>query len=225
MLDHAAARAQMVDRQIAGRGVSDAGVLAAMRVVPREVFVPPEYAEQAYDDGPLPIGAGQTISQPYVVAVMVEAAELAAGDRVLEIGAGSGYAAAVMSRIAARVFAIERHADLVEAARARLAHLGYDNIELRAGDGTQGWPDAAPFDAIIASAGGPAIPQALKAQLRIGGRLIAPVGDTPRAQRLIKMRRVDATTYVEADLGDVAFVPLIGAHGWREEDDPLRRRR
>jgi protein-L-isoaspartate(D-aspartate) O-methyltransferase len=168
----------------------------------------------------LPIEAGQTISQPYVVALMLDAAELSSRDRVLEIGAGSGYAAAVMSRIAAQVFAIERHAELVELAGARFKRLGYANIELRAGDGTQGWPEAAPFDVIIASAGGPAIPQALKQQLAIGGRLVMPVGDSPRSQRLIKVRRAGADAFAEEDLGPVAFVPLIGAHGWREDQDP-----
>jgi protein-L-isoaspartate(D-aspartate) O-methyltransferase len=224
MRDRAAARAHMVDAQSARRGVRDPAVLAAMRETPREAFVPEALRDRAYDDGPLPIEAGQTISQPYVVAVMIEAAEIGAGDRVLEIGAGSGYAAAVISRIAARVFAIERHAELVSLAAERLARLGYANIELRVGDGTRGWPEAAPFDAIIASAGAPAVPEALKEQLQIGGRLVMPVGDHPRVQNLIKVTRVAAATFVEADLGAVAFVPLIGAHGWREEDDPRRRR-
>lgn len=223
MIDYASARARMVDQQIAGRGVSDAGVLAAMREVPREAFVPEALKAHAYEDGPLPIEAGQTISQPYVVAVMIEAAGLGGGDRVLEIGVGSGYAAAVMSRIAAQVFAIERQTELAELAAERLRRLGYDNVEVRAGDGTHGWKEAAPFDAIIASAGAPAIPQALKEQLHIGGRLIMPVGDTPRAQSLIKVTRAGAADFVAEDLGAVAFVPLIGAHGWREEDDYRRR--
>jgi protein-L-isoaspartate(D-aspartate) O-methyltransferase len=225
MFDHAAARAQMVDRQIARRGLTDARVLAAMREVPREMFVPESLAAHAYDDGPLPIEAGQTISQPFVVAIMIEAAEIAPGDRVLEIGAGSGYAAAVMSRIAAQVYAIERHASLADSAAARLQQLGYANVEVRAGDGTHGWPEAAPFDAIIASAGGPAIPQALKEQLDLGGHLVMPVGDSPRVQRLIKVTRAGANLFVEEDLGAVAFVPLIGAHGWKEEDDSQRGRR
>lgn len=224
MIDYAAARAQMVDEQIARRGVRDARVLAAMREVPREAFVPEALQERAFDDGPLPIAAGQTISQPYVVAVMIEAAELAAGDRVLEIGAGSGYAAAVMSRIAAKVYAIERHAELANAAAARLRRLGYDNVDVRAGDGSRGWPEQAPFDAIIASAGAPAIPEALKEQLAIGGRLVMPVGDTPRLQTLLKVRRISADTFAEENLGAVAFVPMIGAHGWKEEDDARSRR-
>lgn len=224
MIDFATARAQMVAHQIARRGVSDEHVLRAMREAPREEFVPEALAAHAYDDGPLPIEAGQTISQPYVVALMIEAASLGGADRVLEIGGGSGYAAAVMSRIAAQVFVIERHAELAGLAAARMQRLGYDNVEVRAGDGTHGWPEAAPFDAIIASAGAPAIPQALKEQLDIGGRLVMPVGDTPRAQSLIKVTRVSAAMFVEEDLGAVAFVPLIGAHGWKEEDDFRSRR-
>lgn len=224
MIDFATARAQMVAHQIARRGVSDEHVLRAMREAPREEFVPEALAAHAYDDGPLPIEAGQTISQPYVVALMIEAARLGGADRVLEIGGGSGYAAAVMSRIAAQVFVIERHAELAGLAAARMQRLGYDNVEVRAGDGTHGWPEAAPFDAIIASAGAPAIPQALKEQLDIGGRLVMPVGDTPRAQSLIKVTRVSAAMFVEEDLGAVAFVPLIGAHGWKEEDDFRSRR-
>lgn len=219
MIDFAAARARMVDEQLARRGVSDARVLAAMGEVPREFFVPDALSARSYDDGPLPIEAGQTISQPFVVALMIAAAQLSDADRVLEIGAGSGYAAAVMSRIAAQVYAIERHGELAEGAAARLRRLGYDNVEVRAGDGTQGWPERAPFDAIIASAGAPAIPQALKEQLDIGGRLVMPVGDTPRLQTLLKVRRTGAATFAEEDLGAVAFVPLIGAHGWKEEDD------
>jgi protein-L-isoaspartate(D-aspartate) O-methyltransferase len=222
MPNHAKARERMIERQLAGRGVASAEVLAAMREVPREAFVPREFADHAYEDRPLPIEAGQTISQPFMVAAMIEAAALTAEDRVLEIGAGSGYAAAVMSRIAARVYGIERHRELVNAAEARLRRLGYDNVEIHVGDGTHGWPDAAPFDAIVASAGGPFIPQGLKEQLDIGGRLVMPVGDAPNAQRLIKLTRESATLLLEEDLGGVAFVPLIGAHGWKE--DQLRRR-
>ncbi len=222
--DYAAARARMVHEQLARRGVTDARVLAAMREVPREFFVPDALRERSYDDGPLPIEAGQTISQPFVVALMIEAAQLTVADRVLEIGAGSGYAAAILSRIAAQVYAVERHAELARLAAERLDRLGYKNVEVRAGDGTHGWPEAAPFDAIIASAGAPGIPQALKEQLDIGGRLVMPVGDTPRAQTLIKATRTSAATFVEQDLGAVAFVPMIGAHGWREEDDHRGRR-
>ena len=222
MLDAEHARHLMVDRQIAGRGVSDSHVLEAMREVPREAFVPKKLHEFAYEDSPLPIEAGQTISQPYIVAYMVEAAAVRPGDRVLEIGAGSGYAAAVMSRIAGKVFAIERHDDLTWRAGERLKRLGYDNVELRTGDGTHGWPEAAPFDAILVAAGGPAIPQALMEQLDIGGRLVIPVGKEERDQRLMKITRRSATQWDEEDLGAVAFVPLIGEHGWGEQGGPVR---
>jgi protein-L-isoaspartate(D-aspartate) O-methyltransferase len=211
------AREQMVRQQLERRGIASPAVLNAMRAVPREAFVASHLAPHAYEDRPLPIEANQTISQPFIVAAMIEAAELKPEDRVLEIGAGSGYAAAVISRVVARVYAIERHTELVQRATARLNALGYDNIELRAGDGTEGWPDKAPFDAIIASAGGPFVPQALKEQLEIGGRLIIPVGDTRHDQRLIKITRQSATLLEEEDLGGVAFVPLIGAHGWKDE--------
>src|SRR4051794_19959993 len=176
MLDLARARSRMVDVQVARRGVRDSYVLEALRRVPREAFVEPGFKEFAYEDGPLPIGEGQTISQPYIVALMIEAAELSPGDRVLEIGAGSGYAAAVMGQIANRVYAIERYPSLAEAARRRFSSLGYENIELRVDDGTLGWPEAAPFDAILVAAGGPSVPPALKQQLAVSGRLIIPVG-------------------------------------------------
>ncbi|MDQ6679455.1 MAG: protein-L-isoaspartate(D-aspartate) O-methyltransferase, partial [Pseudomonadota bacterium] len=166
----------MVARQIAGRGITDRRVLEAMRRVPREQFVAPELRRDACADSPLPIGAGQTISQPYIVALMAEAAEIGAGDRVLEVGAGSGYASAVLSLIAAKVYAIERHPSLCDAAQQRLERLGYRNVELRCGDGSVGWPDAAPFDAILVAAGGPKVPAALRQQLAPGGRLVMPVG-------------------------------------------------
>jgi protein-L-isoaspartate(D-aspartate) O-methyltransferase len=203
-----------VDIQIVRRGVRDARVLEAIRQIPREEFVDPGFEEFAYDDGPLPIGANQTISQPYMVALMIEAAELQPDDRVLEVGAGSGYAAAVMSRIAARVYAIERHAQLVAEAKRRLQKLGYENVELRVGDGTRGWPEAAPFDAILVAAGGPEVPATLKEELAIGGRLIIPVGLRQFHQNLRKVTRLHETEYREEDLGDVAFVPLIGEQGW-----------
>jgi protein-L-isoaspartate(D-aspartate) O-methyltransferase len=184
--------------------------------VPRERFVSDALAEFAYEDTPLPIEAGQTISQPYIVAHMIEAAEVQPGDRVLEIGAGSGYAAAVMSRIADRVHTIERHPDLAEIARRRFAALGYDNVEVLVGDGTLGWPEAQPFDAILAAAGGPSIPQPLRKQLAVGGRLVIPVGPTDQ-QELVRLTRVSERNYEEEKIGDVRFVPLIGAHGWAEE--------
>jgi protein-L-isoaspartate(D-aspartate) O-methyltransferase len=207
----------MVEIQIAGRGVRDSNVVKAMREVPREAFVEPGLEEFAYEDGPLPIGASQTISQPYIVALMLEAAELKPTDRVLEVGVGSGYAAAVMSRIAARVYGIERHPALLNAAKRRLEKLGYDNVELRVGDGTQGWPEAAPFDAILVAASGPEVPRALKEQLAVGGRLVIPVGRQQFKQTLRKFTRLSKTQYEEEDLGGVAFVPLIGAQGWAED--------
>lgn len=215
MLDMPHARTQMVQRQVARRGVRDAHVLEAMGQVPREAFVPANLQEFAYEDSPLPIEAGQTISQPYIVALMIEAADVRPGDVILEVGAGSGYAAAVLSRIAKRVYAIERHAELSGQAIERFRNLGYGNIALRTGDGSHGWPEAAPFDAILVAAAGPAIPQILKDQLDIGGHLVMPVGE-PGDQRLVKVTRRDATHFEEEDLGGVGFVPLVGEHGWPE---------
>lgn len=216
MLELSRFRNRMVEIQLAGRGIRDRNVLDAMREVPREAFVEPGFEEFAYEDGPLPIGAGQTISQPYIVALMIEAAEVKPGDRILEVGAGSGYAAAVMSRIAKTVYAIERHPSLVESAQHRFGRLGYDNIDLRVGDGTRGLPEAAPFDAILVAAGGPDVPRALREQLTIGGRIIIPVGPGGGHQRLLKATRTIETDYEEEDLGAVSFVPLIGEQGWAE---------
>lgn len=209
-------RRSMVKRQIAGRGVKDKALLAGMGAIPREIFVSPELREFAYEDAPLPIEADQTISQPYIVALMIEAARIAAGERVLEIGAGSGYAAAVMARIADQVYAIERHATLAELAEQRLRQLGVDNVTIVVGDGTKGLPESAPFDAIIVSAGGPSIPLPLCEQLAIGGRLVMPVGSAME-QRLIRVTRTCQDDYAKDDLGPVHFVPLIGAHGWKED--------
>lgn len=220
MPDLAQERERMVERQVARRGVRDNQVLDALREVPREAFLPEGLREFAYEDTPLPIEAGQTISQPYIVGAMIEAAAVRPGDQVLEIGAGSGYAAAVLSRIAAQVYAIERHETLSRLAAERMARLGYGNVEIRTGDGTKGWAEAAPFDAILVAAGGPTIPQALKDQLEIGGRLVMPVGDDPREQRLVKVTRKDAVRFEEEDLGGVTFVPLIGEHGWSEAARP-----
>src|ERR1044071_5336710 len=207
----------MVDVHIARRGVRDPYVLEALRRVPREAFVEPGFEEFAYEDGPLPIGEGQTISQPYIVALMIESAEVKPGDSILEVGAGSGYAAAVMAQIADRVYAIERHPSLGKSARQRFKKLGYDNIELRVGDGTRGWPEAAPFDAFLVAAGGPEVPPALKEQLAIGGRLVIPVGEEERYQTLIKLTRKSESEFEEENLGAVAFVPLIGEQGWAED--------
>ncbi|AJR23402.1 protein-L-isoaspartate(D-aspartate) O-methyltransferase [Sphingobium sp. YBL2] len=216
MADLAEQRDRMIDVQLARRGIRDQAVLAAMREVPRERFVPEAMEEFAYEDAPLPIEEGQTISQPYIVAAMIEAAEIGPGDRVLEVGAGSGYAAAVISRIGGDVFAIERHEALGRAARARLQALDYRNVDLRIGDGTLGLPDQAPFDAILVSAGGPEVPRALKDQLKVGGVLVVPVGDAGE-QSLCKITRTGTGSYAEEDLGTVRFVPLIGAQGWSED--------
>ena len=218
MSDWNVKRMNMVATQIAGRGIRDRRVLDAMREVPREQFVDPEMREFAYEDNPLPIGEQQTISQPYIVALMIEAADIGPSDRVLEVGAGSGYAAAVMSRIAALVDTIERHASLAEVARQRFDVLGYDNIRTHIGDGSRGLPEAAPFDVILVAAGAPQAPNALREQLAIGGRLIMPVGLEDHGQRLLKITRRTANTYDEEDLGGVRFVPLIGAEGWTEDD-------
>jgi protein-L-isoaspartate(D-aspartate) O-methyltransferase len=209
-------RAAMVERQLVARGIRDARVLAAMRTVPREAFVAEELAEFAYDDAPLPIGAGQTISQPYIVAAMAEALEPEPGHRVLEVGAGSGYAAAVLSRVVAEVYAIERHAELATVAARRLADLGHANVHVRQGDGTLGWSEHAPYDGIVVAAGGHEVPRALLEQLAVGGRLVIPIGTTPRDQQLLRVRRVGPSTYEREELGAVRFVPLIGAGGWHE---------
>jgi protein-L-isoaspartate(D-aspartate) O-methyltransferase len=220
-MDSTQARNRMVEAQIARRGVRDTRVLEAMRTVPREAFIAAGFEEFAYEDSALPIAEGQTISQPYIVGAMSEAAELEDRDKVLEVGAGSGYAAAVLSRIVAQVFAIERHAALTDAARERLRALGYDNAVLKTGDGSAGWPEQAPFDAIIVSAGGPRIPGALKSQLAIGGRLVIPVGSLDE-QRLVRLTRTGANSFEQDDLGAVRFVKLIGTGGWEEPSHPPR---
>lgn len=213
MRDFKELRERMVEAQIARRGIRASCVLDAMRSVPREAFVAPGFKAFAYEDTPLPIEANQTISQPYIVALMIAAADVARSDRALEVGAGSGYAAAVLSCIAAEVYAIERHAVLAEKARKRLQRLGYHRIQIRTGDGTMGWPEAAPFDVILVSAGAPEIPPALKEQLAIGGRLVLPVGTAERSQRLIKVVRAGDKTYDAKDIGGVQFVPLVGEAG------------
>ncbi|UGB38387.1 protein-L-isoaspartate(D-aspartate) O-methyltransferase [Frateuria soli] len=224
MIDFARQRQRMVERQLAARGITDARVLEAMGRIPREAFVAGAMHEFAYEDSPLPIEAGQTISQPFIVARMLQAAELHEGDSVLEIGAGSGYAAAVMAAIAASVHAIERHAELAELAQQRFDALGYRNIRLHVGDGSGGWPEAAPFDAIIAAAGGPAVPDVLRRQLAIGGRLVMPVGETLNRQRLVKVTRVAQDRFEEEPLEEVRFVPLVGSYGWSEQEASPRPR-
>ena len=217
MSDFADLRGQMVRRQIEARGIFDPIILNAFRAVPREEFVDEGQRQWAYDDHPLPIEAGQTISQPYIVALMIQAAEIRPGDKVLEVGSGSGYAAAVMSRIARHVIGIERQGELVEVSRDRLRRLGYDNVTILEGDGTRGCPDQAPFNAILAAASGSHVPKPLLDQLAPGGRLVMPVGDPGGVQELVKVtRRTDGST-VQENLGGVRFVPLIGEEGWSDK--------
>jgi len=213
----------MVHEQIESRGVRDPGVIRAMAEVPREAFVPADQAEFAYLDSPLPIAEEQTISQPYIVALMTAALEIGPGDRVLEIGTGSGYAAAILSRIAAEVYTVERHAPLAEGARKALESLSYDNVHVLHGDGTLGWREHAPYDAIVVAAGGPEVPEPLLDQLAVGGRIVIPVGPTPRLQELVRVTRVSETELAREDLGGVRFVPLVGAGGWEERGGTLTR--
>jgi protein-L-isoaspartate(D-aspartate) O-methyltransferase len=215
MTDYSAEREAMVERQLRRRGIGEPHILEAFRAVPREAFINDEYAHLAYGDHPLPIEAGQTISQPYIVALTIQAADIERGDTVLEVGAGSGYAAAVISRIADKVVAIERQHDLVVVARERLERLGYDNVEIVEGDGTKGCPDHAPFDAIVAAASGSHVPKALLAQLAPGGRIVMPVGSPGGIQELIKVTKQEDGTLSQESLGGVRFVPLIGEEGWK----------
>ena len=208
MVDLIRAKDRMIDAQLRRRGITDESVLEAMARVPRERFVAPGFEEFSYEDSPLAIGEGQTISQPYIVALMLQEAAIEPDDIVLEVGTGSGYAAAVMGRLAGHVYTIERHRSLGETARQRLAAGGFDNVEVKIGDGTKGWPEAGPFSAILVAAGGTSIPVALTEQLDIGGRLIIPVGQRD-SQRLIKVTRTSAKTFQEEDLGGVIFVPLV----------------
>jgi protein-L-isoaspartate(D-aspartate) O-methyltransferase len=216
MADFAALREEMVARQIAGRGIESAPLLAAMREVPREAFVPEALAAYAYEDSPLPIEAGQTISQPYIVALMIEAAGVAPGGKVLEIGAGSGYAAAVMGRIAREVIAIERHKELAALAAARMERLGYVNVRIVHGDGSAGMAGEAPFDAILAAASGSHVPEALKRQLAIAGALVMPIGAPGARQDLVKVTRLGEHAFEQRELCPVRFVPLIGEEGWND---------
>jgi protein-L-isoaspartate(D-aspartate) O-methyltransferase len=204
----------MIEEDLIGRGISDPLVIRAMREVPREAFVPAEMTDLAYEDYPLPIGEDQTISQPYIVAYMTEALELTGMDRVLEIGTGSGYAAAVLGRIAATVHTVERLGSLARSARQRLDLLGYENIHVHEGDGTLGWLEHAPYVAIVVTAGSPQVPRPLMEQLAVGGRLVIPVGSSPSLQMLVRVRRVSEHDYRTEELCGVRFVPLIGAEGW-----------
>jgi protein-L-isoaspartate(D-aspartate) O-methyltransferase len=212
--EYAALRVEMIEKQLRRRGVGDAGVLAAMMAVPRHEFVAEELRSHAYDDLPLPIGGGQTISQPYMVAAMTAALRLQPSDRVLEIGTGCGYHAAVLSRLAKEVFTIERWPELASTASARLARLGYPNAHVHCGDGTLGLPELAPFDAILVAAAAPAVPKPLLAQLGEGGRMILPVGNTDHQELQLIEKRGDA--FPTKMLEGCRFVPLVGYHGWQD---------
>jgi protein-L-isoaspartate(D-aspartate) O-methyltransferase len=208
-------RLAMVEEQLRRRGISDPRVLEAMAKVPRHLFVPENYRASAYEDRPLPIGEGQTISQPYMVAVMTQSLDLKGVERVLEIGTGSGYQAAILSVLCRKVYTVERIAALMERARETLQEQDYKNISFRTGDGTRGWPEEAPFDGIIVTAGAPETPRILQSQLAEGGRLVIPTG--PRyAQTLYKVTR-KGNHFIEEDITGCVFVPLVGDFGWKDE--------
>ena len=209
----------MVENQIAARGVHSELVLNAMSKIPREAFVPENLQEYAYDDGPLPIGEGQTISQPYIVALMTEKLLLEGGEKVLEIGTGSGYAAAVLGEIAGEVYTIERLVDIASSATSILQELGYTNVHVLHADGTRGWPEYSPYDAIVVTAGGPDVPESLKEQLKVGGRLVIPVGNHLHIQELIRVTRLGENDFKSEDITGVRFVPLIGKEGWADEHE------
>lgn len=212
--EFAAQRAEMIEKQLRRRGISDARTLAAMADVRREEFVPAEFRAHAYDDGPLPIGEGQTISQPYIVAAMTAALRLVGTERVLEVGAGCGYQAAVLSLLAKTVFAVESRSNLASTVADRLQRLGYANVHVHCGDGTLGLPEFAPFDAILVSAAAPAVPEPLRWQLAANGRLILPVGDEENQELQLIERH--GNSFETHTLEACRFVPLVGCHGWKE---------
>ena len=206
-------RERMVREQLESRGIRDQRLLQVMRELPRHLFIPPDMAREAYHDNPLPIGTGQTISQPYMVALMTELLALRGGEKVLEVGTGSGYQAAILGKMAREVISIEKHGNLAEEARERLRSLGIGNVEVRVGDGSPGLPDEAPFDAIIVTAGAPGIPRPLTEQLADGGRLVIPVGSSGM-QTLTLVTR-EGGEYRTEEKGGCVFVPLVGRHGWK----------
>jgi len=214
MSDYASLRERMIERHFVARGLDDPALLAAFRAVPREAFVPTGFESAAYADAPLPIGSGQTISQPYIVALTIDAAEIGPRDKVLEIGAGSGYAAAVIGQIATEVVAVERLRELVALAAERMERLGYRNVRIIEGDGTCGCPEEAPFDAIVAAASGSHVPQVLLDQLKPGGRIVMPIGEPNAIQHLVKLTKRADGTLEQRELGAVRFVPLIGEHAF-----------
>ena len=216
MSDYSIARRNMVDRQLKARGIKDPRVLAAVGQIPRHLFVEDAFASQAYGDFPLPIGEKQTISQPYMVGLMSEALLLTGKEKVLEIGTGSGYQAAVLAKLAGRVFSVERIPALARRARRILDSIGCGSVHIKVTDGTLGWEDEAPFDAIVVTAGAPSVPDCYLRQLAIGGRLVIPVGDMG-VQVLKRITRIGENNFSEEQLVDCRFVPLLGKLGWREE--------
>jgi protein-L-isoaspartate(D-aspartate) O-methyltransferase len=215
---YAAARHRMVETQIRLRGLADERVLSALYDVPRHEFAPPDARDRAYLDAPIPIGHGQTMSQPYTVAFMADALELAGDEKVLEIGTGSGYGAAVLAELAREVWTVERIEDLAELAALALARLGYDNVHVRVDDGTLGLAEEAPFDAICVTAGAKSLPEAYAEQLAPGGRIVIPIGEHPRSQTMRRYRKETDGSLSEEFLGGFAFVPLVGKHGWDSEE-------
>jgi protein-L-isoaspartate(D-aspartate) O-methyltransferase len=215
MTDHerAAERERMVEHQLRRRGIENPRTLRALSTVPRHLFVPPEIATEAYDDGPVGIGCGQTISQPLMVATMTDALDITPGDHILEVGVGSGYQTAVLLEVGARVTGVERHGVLARDAETRLHSLGYRDFDIRVADGSLGCPDAAPFDGVLVAAAAPAVPSPLVEQLAPGGRLVVPVGDRKAQTLLCLEKQADGSTE-RFDLGAVVFVPLIGAGGF-----------
>jgi protein-L-isoaspartate(D-aspartate) O-methyltransferase len=211
-----ATQTQMVDQQLVRRGITDQRVLAAFRSVPREAFVPKELIGLAYSDAPLPIEDEQTISQPYIVAFTAQLLGLSGQERVLEVGTGSGYAAAIFSQLAREVYTVERFEDLAAGAAERLLRLGYGNVQVQCADGTLGWLEHAPYDAIAVAAASPEVPPALLAQLGAGGRLIIPVGGRQTSQMLVRISR-DGSGFRREELAEVRFVPLVGEQGWPEK--------
>lgn len=207
----------MVDEQLAARNIADPRVLEAMRQVPRHAFVPEALTDEAYEDRPLPIGHGQTISQPYIVALMAEVLKIEPHERVLEIGTGSGYSAAVLAKLGHDVVSLERHAPLAAKARAILTALDVANVHVHVADGSVGWPDKAPYDTIAVTASGPKIPDELCTQLAVGGRLVIPVGEDLMSQHLLLIERTGPDEFVKTNVCPVRFVPLVGAQGWNDD--------
>jgi protein-L-isoaspartate(D-aspartate) O-methyltransferase len=222
MANRSKQRTRLLRRHVLARGIRDPLVIAAIKKVPREAFVPEQERRHAFEDRPLPIGGGQTISQPYIVAFMIQSLQLSGGETVLEIGAGSGYAAAVLAEIANVVYAIERIGQLAERATINLRDTGYPNVHVKHADGSEGWADAAPFDAILVSASAPTVPAGLKAQLKVRGRMVIPVGPSADAQDLLRVRRISEGEFTEEMLAEVRFVPLIGKFGWEDPALPQK---